>query len=173
LLVLISAIQAWQILQRCMLRGTRLRSINRFNPKLLLSTPADIPLLIRRSMTDSSTAAADLIAKLPPTVQNLVQNASSNLPGSTAFGSSENEWKEISDWLRLASGITSKADLEASSTVMYPNEFIDRLNRQSTDTKLVGKTYLAAPSPSAADIALFGALHPVVVSLMTPHDCFA
>lgn len=64
-------------------------------------------------MTDSSRVVRDLIAKLPPTVQNLVENASSNLPSST-IGSSENEWKEISDWLRLASGITSKADLEVS-----------------------------------------------------------
>lgn len=73
-------------------------------------------------MSDSSTVVTDLITKLPQAVQNLVQNASSNLPGSTAFGSSEIEWKEISDWLRLASDITSKADLEVSQVPrLYPS----------------------------------------------------
>lgn len=130
-------------------------------------------------MSDSSTVVTDLIAKLPSAVQNLVRNASSNLPGSSAFGSSEIEWKEISDWLRLASDITSKADLEVSQVPDCTRVgslrigFSNGVNPQSINTKLIGKTYLAASSPSAADIALFGALHPIVVSLMTPHDCIA
>jgi hypothetical protein len=80
-------------------------------------------------MSSSSTGVADLIAKLPPTIQNLVQNASSKLPGSTAFGSSEKEWGEISDWLRLASRM-SEDELEVSfGGPCGPMKFVDSVTK--------------------------------------------
>lgn len=65
-------------------------------------------------MSTSAVAVepASAVAQLPAEVQNLVTNASSKLPGNTAFGSNEAESKEIAEWLAVASSVKSKDDLK-------------------------------------------------------------
>lgn len=62
-------------------------------------------------MTSSPT---ELIAKLPAPVQALVQNASSHLAGNAAFGNSENDSKEVLEWLSIASTLDAQAQLAVS-----------------------------------------------------------
>lgn len=65
-------------------------------------------------MSTPTNSGADLLAKLPAQLQTLVQSASSKLPADAAFGASEAETKEIGEWVSIASGLSSQAQLEVS-----------------------------------------------------------
>lgn len=155
-----------------MLRGSSLRSsiISPILSSHLRRSPSTTknPWKFLRPM---SSSPAELVAKLPAPVQLLVQNASSHLVGNAAFGASDNDSKEISESLSIASGLNAQSQLSVGGANYYngsgqdsPGTFLDR---QEINSKLVGKTYLVGSTPSAADIALYGVLHPVVVRVST------
>ncbi|TBU62338.1 hypothetical protein BD310DRAFT_811399 [Dichomitus squalens] len=87
------------------------------------------------------------IAKLAPPLRDLVSGVVQD--GSEDFGKSENDKAEVAQWIdTVAQGHVAKAE-----------------NLKDLEASLVPRTYLVANYFTAADSALYGALHPVVSQL--------
>ncbi|KIY46507.1 nucleic acid-binding protein [Fistulina hepatica ATCC 64428] len=92
------------------------------------------------------------VVKLPSPVKDLVLRATSN--GDKLVGDSEKDQDEVSQWIdKIATGVVVQ-DLKA------------------LDTELVPRTYIVSNYLTGADVALYGALHPVV-SQMKPAEHYA
>jgi len=87
-------------------------------------------------------ASATVLSKLPVPLRDLVAQAASD--GSTDFGKSEKDKTEVADWIEKI----------AQGDVVKPQ------NLKDLDTQLVPRTYLVSNYLTAADTALYGALHP-------------
>lgn len=91
-----------------------------------------------------------LFANLPTAVRELVAQSSSQV------GESELEKKEVAEWIAKAS------DTSFASASALPN-----LNNE-----LNSKTYLVGNGITAADVAIYGSLHPIV-SALQPSEYYA
>ncbi|KAI1789594.1 nucleic acid-binding protein [Ganoderma leucocontextum] len=87
------------------------------------------------------------LAKLAPPLRDLVSAAAPD--GSESFGKSEKDKVEVAQWIdKVAQGDVAKAE-----------------NLEDLEASLVPRTYLVANSFTAADVALYGALHPILSQL--------
>ncbi|KAH6912845.1 hypothetical protein BKA70DRAFT_1370308 [Coprinopsis sp. MPI-PUGE-AT-0042] len=89
------------------------------------------------------------IAGLPAPVKELVLKATQDGTDATLLGENEADQKTVNEWVEKS----SKGDLWAGEGLKGLNEI------------LTPKTYLATNYLSAADVALYGVLHPVVEQL--------
>ncbi|EPT05209.1 hypothetical protein FOMPIDRAFT_1111941 [Fomitopsis schrenkii] len=95
----------------------------------------------------ASTAA---LTKLPVPLRDLVANAASD--GSSDFGKSEKDTAEVTQWIeKIAEGSVAKPE-----------------NLKDLDGQLTLRTYLVSNYYTAADVALYGALHPVFSQFQAP-----
>ncbi|KAI0761970.1 hypothetical protein BD413DRAFT_586807 [Trametes elegans] len=99
------------------------------------------PALLRKM---SASAA---LAKLPSPLRDLVTAAAQD--GSEDFGRSEKDKAEVADWI----------DKVAQGGVVKPDKL------QDLEASLVPRTYLVSNYFTAADVALYGALHPILSQL--------
>ncbi|KAI0822254.1 hypothetical protein BC628DRAFT_1327813 [Trametes gibbosa] len=92
-------------------------------------------------------SAAAALAKLPSPLRDLVAAAAQD--GSQGFGKSEKDKAEVADWIdKVAQGDVAKPD-----------------HLKDLEASLVPRTYLVSNYFTAADAALYGALHPVLSQL--------
>ncbi|KAI0720467.1 hypothetical protein C8T65DRAFT_633102 [Cerioporus squamosus] len=91
------------------------------------------------------------LAKLPSPLKDLVTGAAQD--GSEDFGKSEKDKAEVAEWIEKA----------AQGDVAKPENFKD------LEASLVPRTYLVSNYFTAADVALYGALHPSLVC--SEHVC--
>ncbi|KAI0648084.1 nucleic acid-binding protein [Trametes meyenii] len=87
------------------------------------------------------------LAKLPSPLRDLVSAAAQD--GGEDFGKSEKDKAEVAEWI----------DKVAQGDVAKPDKLKD------LETSLVPRTYLVSNYFTAADVALYGALHPLVSQL--------
>ncbi|RPD77832.1 nucleic acid-binding protein [Lentinus tigrinus ALCF2SS1-7] len=87
------------------------------------------------------------LAKLPSPLKDLVTGAAQD--GSEDFGKSEKDKTEVAEWI----------DKVAQGDVAKPENFKD------LEASLVPRTYLVSNYFTAADVALYGALHPSLSQL--------
>ncbi|KAI0354934.1 nucleic acid-binding protein [Trametes cingulata] len=92
-------------------------------------------------------SASAALAKLPAPLRDLVVGAAQD--GSEDFGKSEKDKAEVADWI----------DKVAQGDVAKPESFKD------LEATLVPRTYLVSNYFTAADVALYGALHPTLSQL--------
>ncbi|KAI0372123.1 nucleic acid-binding protein [Pilatotrama ljubarskyi] len=92
-------------------------------------------------------SASAALTKLPSPLRDLVVGAAQD--GSEDFGKSEKDKAEVADWI----------DKVARGDVAKPDNFKD------LEATLVPRTYLVSNYFTAADVALYGALHPVLSQL--------
>ncbi|EIW59492.1 nucleic acid-binding protein [Trametes versicolor FP-101664 SS1] len=92
-------------------------------------------------------SAAAALAKLPSPLRDLVAGAAQD--GSEDFGKSEKDKAEVAEWI----------DKVAQGDVAKPESLKD------LEASLVPRTYLVSNYFTAADAALYGALHPVLSQL--------
>ncbi|KAI8978695.1 hypothetical protein BD414DRAFT_579842 [Trametes punicea] len=89
-------------------------------------------------------SASAALAKLPSPLRDLVVAAAQD--GSEDFGKSEKDKAEVADWIdKVAQGDVAKLE-----------------NFQNLETTLIPRTYLVSNYFTAADVALYGALHPTL-----------
>ncbi|KAI0632093.1 hypothetical protein C8Q77DRAFT_1123841 [Trametes polyzona] len=92
-------------------------------------------------------SAAAALAKLPSPLRDLVTGAAQD--GSEDFGKSEKDKAEVAEWInKVAQGDVAKPD-----------------NFKDLEATLVPRTYLVSNYFTAADAALYGALHPSLSQL--------
>ncbi|KAI0670815.1 hypothetical protein C8Q78DRAFT_1032135 [Trametes maxima] len=92
-------------------------------------------------------SAGAALAKLPSPLRDLVSAVAQD--GSEDFGKSEKDQAEVAEWIdKVAQGDVAKAE-----------------NLKDLETSLVPRTYLVSNYFTAADAALYGALHPVLSQL--------
>lgn len=119
---------------------------------ILCTCIAAMSLLLRSLRTPRLSAFAhrkmssgSIISSLPSPLRDLIANAS---PRDEDYGVNEKDKAEVSDWIsKVASG-----DIVQPSAV------------RELDATLAPKTYLVSNYLTAADVALYGALHPTLVS---------
>ncbi|KAI0335930.1 nucleic acid-binding protein [Cubamyces sp. BRFM 1775] len=92
-------------------------------------------------------SASAALAKLPSPLRDLVAAAAQD--GSEDFGRSEKDKAEVAEWI----------DKVAQGEVAKPDNFKD------LETTLVPRTYIVSNYFTAADAALYGALHPALSQL--------
>ncbi|OSD07251.1 nucleic acid-binding protein [Trametes coccinea BRFM310] len=92
-------------------------------------------------------SASTALAKLPSPLKDLVAAAVQD--GSEDFGKSEKDKAEVAEWI----------DKVAQGDVAKPEKF------QDLEATLVPRTYLVSNYFTAADVALYGALHPTLSQL--------
>lgn len=87
------------------------------------------------------------VAGLHPPLRDLVLGAVTQQDGSEAFGKSEADKTSVAEWIgKVSSGEVGNAE-----------------SLQDLDKILTSRTYLASNYLTAADVALYGALHPIFV----------
>ncbi|KAF8158287.1 hypothetical protein B0H34DRAFT_846140 [Crassisporium funariophilum] len=91
-----------------------------------------------------------VVSKLNPTVRDLVLSATRD--GQQLVGQNDIDQKEVLEWIEK----TSQGDLDKVE------------NLKELDTMLIPKTYIATNYLTAADVALYGTLHPVFTNLQSP-----
>ena len=64
------------------------------------------------------STVSDSLAKLPASIQAFVQNTASHLSGNAAFGASEEESKEISNWLEVVGNGSAVKDLKVRAPAL-------------------------------------------------------
>ena len=103
------------------------------------------------------------LAKLPSPLKDLVSAAAH--VGSEDFGKSEKDKAEVAQWIdKVAQGDVAKPENFKVRTLPSPE--VARLDmKQALDASLVPRTYLVSNYFTAADVALYGALHPSLVRL--------
>ncbi|KAH9936283.1 nucleic acid-binding protein [Fomitopsis serialis] len=95
-------------------------------------------------------ASATSLSKLPVPLRDLVANAA--VDGSSDFGKSEKEKAEVTGWIeKIAEGEVAKPQ-----------------NLKDLDGQLTPRTYLVSNYYTAADAALYGALHPAFSQFQAP-----
>ncbi|OBZ71316.1 tRNA-aminoacylation cofactor arc1 [Grifola frondosa] len=94
-------------------------------------------------------ASKAAIVKLPSPLRDLVTGAAQE--GSPDYGKSEKEKVEVADWIEKV----------AQGDVAKPERLKD------LDTQLTPRTYLVSNYLTVADVALYGALHPVLSQLQS------
>ncbi|CDO71440.1 hypothetical protein BN946_scf184909.g34 [Trametes cinnabarina] len=92
-------------------------------------------------------SASTALAKLSSPLRDLVAGAAQD--GSEDFGKSEKDKAEVAEWI----------DKVAFGDVARPEKF------QDLEATLVPRTYLVSNYFTAADVALYGALHPTISQL--------
>ncbi|KAF8502533.1 hypothetical protein JB92DRAFT_2973261 [Gautieria morchelliformis] len=90
-------------------------------------------------------SSQELIHRLAEPLRSLVLSVTKNAD-STVFGTSEQDAADVVTWLEKA----SKADI------------VDQSSIKSLDAHLVSRTFLVSNYLTAADVAVYGALHPVI-----------
>ena len=86
-----------------------------------------------------------LVSSLPSPLRDLVANAA---PRDEDYGVNEKDKSEVSEWIAKV----AKGDIAQPSAA------------KELDVTLTPKTYLVSNYLTAADVALYGALHPTLVS---------
>ncbi|KAJ7134613.1 hypothetical protein C8R44DRAFT_610201 [Mycena epipterygia] len=94
------------------------------------------------------------VAKLRSPLKDLVLSVTQN--GSLHLGKEEKDAREVIDWI---------AKIEQG-------QLVDETGLKTLDTELVPRTYLVSNYLTAADVALYGALHPTIAK-MQPTQYFA
>ncbi|PVF97182.1 nucleic acid-binding protein [Serendipita vermifera] len=94
-----------------------------------------------------------LSANLPTPVRDLVNAV---VDEQNHLGKSEAEQKEVKEWISKASN----------------TDFVSSASLPTLNSELLPKTYLVGNSVTAADVVLYGSLHPVV-SKLNPADYYA
>ncbi|TDL22210.1 nucleic acid-binding protein [Rickenella mellea] len=92
-------------------------------------------------------ASQTVLAQLPQPVRDLVISVSDRAPHY--FGNTENDTAEVSNWIQ-----------QVANGSIVKQSAVEDLN-----TKLTPRTYLVNNYLTAADVALYGALHPLVLTL--------
>ncbi|KAF8908966.1 hypothetical protein CPB84DRAFT_1813217 [Gymnopilus junonius] len=87
------------------------------------------------------------VAKLRPPVHDLVSSATRD--GQELGGQNETDQKEVIGWIEKTS----------------QGNFVNESNLKDIDSLLTPKTYIAANYVTAADVALYGELHPFIAKL--------
>lgn len=115
---------------------------------------------VHKPCTNMSTQTLD---RLSDTVRKLVLVATKDA-GSSIFGVSEKDEIQVQEWIeKIADGsITEDSNLKV---LHFPPPFIvvNLSCRQVLDSHLISRTFLVSNYLTAADIALYGTLHPVLV----------
>jgi aminoacyl tRNA synthase complex-interacting multifunctional protein 1 len=97
-----------------------------------------------------ASTATSIISQFPSPIRDLVESVSaSNTAELNAFGKSDQERKDVEEWLA-----------KVAATQYDENSLKD------LDATLAPKTFLVGSSLTAADVALYGALHPIVSKLV-------
>jgi aminoacyl tRNA synthase complex-interacting multifunctional protein 1 len=92
------------------------------------------------------------IAKLSSPLKELVLGAIQSEGGSGHLGKTEKDQSEVTEWIdKVVQGDVAKES-----------------NLEALDTELTPRTYIVGNYLTAADVALYGALHPVVSKLSPP-----
>ncbi|KAJ7459848.1 hypothetical protein FB451DRAFT_1271729 [Mycena latifolia] len=94
------------------------------------------------------------VAKLSPSVKDLVLSVTQN--GNLHVGKEEKDTREVIEWI-------AKID---------ESKLVDEADLKTLDTQLVPRTYLVSNYLTAADVALYGVLHPTIAKLQ-PTQYFA
>ena len=110
----------------------------------------------------------DVVAKLSTPVKDLVINMTEN--GTRYLGESPNDQAEVTEWIEKA----GKPDLDTQVNLQVRGicrcaRYSRRLRPfQSLNSSLVPRTYLVNNYLTAADVAMYGALHPTFVGASMP-----
>ncbi|KAJ6559205.1 hypothetical protein DFH09DRAFT_1162216 [Mycena vulgaris] len=94
------------------------------------------------------------VSKLSSPLKDLVLSVTQN--GSLHLGKEEKDAREVIEWIAKIDG----------------GAVADEAGLKTLDTQLVPRTYLVSNYLTAADVALYGALHPTIAKL-PPAQCFA
>jgi aminoacyl tRNA synthase complex-interacting multifunctional protein 1 len=112
-----------------------------------------------RAFYSRSMSYNDSIAKLPTPLRDLVASAIKHHSVNTE------EKVEVSQWIdKVAAGEVGKAKGLKVSPVRPSNESYKLYYVQDLDSQLTPRTFVVDNVLTPADIAIYGALHPTVVS---------
>ena len=102
------------------------------------------------------------VSKLRSPIRELVLYASEN--GRKLLGNSENDNKEVIGWINKLSqnAFVTESNLKVRCTNPY-DLCIALTGFQNLDSLLVPRTYIATNYLTAADVVLYGLLHPIIV----------
>jgi aminoacyl tRNA synthase complex-interacting multifunctional protein 1 len=118
-----------------------------------------VPIVARRPMSFQTT-----LAKLKPPIQDLVLSVTRD--GHEFLGENEADAKEVLEWIDKMSheGFLTESGLKVclDEFIIYHLSF--DCDCQDLDSLLVPKTYIATNYLTAADVAFYGSLHPMLVS---------
>ncbi|KAJ3731104.1 hypothetical protein DFJ43DRAFT_1081449 [Lentinula guzmanii] len=103
-----------------------------------------------RLSTQTAMAFEDSVSKLNSAVKDLVTSVTKD--DASLSGKSDKDQAEVAQWIEKV----------GQGDIVKPDNFKD------LDSVLVPRTYLAANYLTAADVAMYGALHPIISKLQNP-----
>jgi len=121
-----------------------------------------IPSYLRRMSFATS------VAKLRSPVKELVLSASEN--GEKLVGNDDAEKQEVIGWIDKAGDgkLATENNLKVCYYFIFHKAASQLYYVQDLDALLIPKTYVATNYLTAADVALYGTLHPIIVCSEIP-----
>jgi aminoacyl tRNA synthase complex-interacting multifunctional protein 1 len=108
------------------------------------------------------------VAKLSPPIKELVLAVTEN--GIRYVGDSAQDQAEVTKWIEKAGNadVASEANLQVRGTGKCTGGLTRRTySLQSLNSLLIPRTYLVSNYLTAADVAVYGTLHPTFVGVYT------
>lgn len=121
---------------------------------------------LHRPFSSRVMSSQESIARLAEPLRKLVLLATKD-DDSAIFGTSEQDAAEVETWIDKA----SKADIVDAKNIKVEYRVLSRSKTRililckALDTYLVSRTFLVSNYLTAADVAVYGALHPTIVCL--------
>ena len=130
-----------------------------------MTLPLRFPIPLRifkfNSVRHCKMSSSALVSKLSSPLRDLVLSAT---PNDEDFGTSEKDKSEVSNWIsKVAQGDIVKPDSAKVSIDYRPHPPSHSYKIKELDVTLTPRTYLVNNTLTAADVALYGALHPTLV----------
>jgi aminoacyl tRNA synthase complex-interacting multifunctional protein 1 len=99
------------------------------------------------------------ISRLPSQLKDLVVNAQVDV------GKTDADKAEVAKWIEMVAegDVVKPAALPVSRLKKLPKSLNESVLLQDLETQLIPRTYIVSNYFTAADVALYGALHPVFV----------